>query len=510
MLPSRSKKNAYLPCCHHFSSQQPFSFFKKKNYLLRPALLSCSAADSFFKKAAGITILLMMVTGLFSFPADISAQQQALPEAGLGLSEAVAIVLKESPLSRIAEADVLAADYGKKAARSEFLPKLKVDFNYTVLDEAPGMDFFEGEPDPANPWSLLPPMEVVSTRQMTAQGTLEQPLFTGFALLSQYRIAGLGQQEASIKQRMVQQELILQTHEAYFRVLVTEKYLDVAEQAVTQLEAHAEVSRQFYESGMIPKNDLLKALVQIADAKRKRIEAGHQLDLARSRFNTLLRWEIDRPFKLKETLVFRPYNQSLKDCIRIAREHHPELLLADLSIKKADKGITLARSSLYPSIFFAGGVRHEDGTFSEDDYALSATLHVEWALWEWGGNYYKIQQRLAQRLQTKMNHAQKIDSIHLQVREAYLSLKEWQEALDVAQASIEQAEENYRITEEQFKENITTSTEVLDAQTLLGQAQVNYYSALSNYNTAVARLERVMGVLKAPLKDVEAGPQGEG
>jgi len=129
---------------------------------------------------------------------------------------------------------------------------------------------------------------------------------------------------------------------------------------------------------------------------------------------------------------------------------------------------------------------------------LSATLHAEWALWEWGSNFYKVKESKSQLLMAKAQYANQVDMIKLQVQRAYLEIEEWRQAIEVAKTSIEQAKENYRITEEQYKESITTSTEVLDAQTLLDQSQVNYYSALSNYNIAIARLERAMGILTIP------------
>jgi outer membrane protein TolC len=237
----------------------------------------------------------------------------------------------------------------------------------------------------------------------------------------------------------------------------------------------------------------------MADIKRKRIEAAHSMDLARSRFRILLRLEDDEaPLLLTEELAWSPYERSLEECIALALGHHPGILLTQLAADKAERAVTLARSGFFPRVALVGALDHEEGGFVETEHRLSATVHADWTVWEWGSNYYKVQQNRSALLVARARNTQQVDAVKLQVRAAYLGLKEWQESIEVARASIEQAEENYRITVEQYNANVTTSTEVLDAQTLQAQAKVNYYTALSNYNVALARLQKAMGVLQKP------------
>jgi outer membrane protein len=85
------------------------------------------------------------------------------------------------------------------------------------------------------------------------------------------------------------------------------------------------------------------------------------------------------------------------------------------------------------------------------------------------------------------------DLIRLEVKEAYLSLREAEKNFTVADQSIKQAEENFRISEFRYREQVATSLEVLDAQTLLTQAKNNIFQALYAYNLAHSRLMRAMG-----------------
>jgi len=394
-------------------------------------------------------------------------------------------------MSAVADTGVTAAEQGKRSARGEFLPKLKTRFDFSYTPDVP-----EAEITTPLGTQTFP---VGSEEAIKSQTTLEQPLFTGRALVSQYRLAELDRQGASEDRRRIRQGLILQTVEAYYGVLVAEKFLDVAEQAVTQLESHTEVARQFFDNGMIPKNDLLKSLVTLAEAQLKRIEASHALDLAWSGLRILLREGSEQgPIKLTEELSWKPYEKSLEECIELAMQHRPEILQSQLEVQKGLKNVSLARSGYFPTLSLVGSLLHEEGGFVDSGARLSATLHADWTVWEWGSNHYKVSQSKSQVLMAQAKERQTLDSVTLEVQSAFLKLHEWRESIDVAKTSIEQAEENYRITVEQYNENMTTSTEVLDAQTLQARAQVNYYNALSNYNIALARLEKAMGTLENP------------
>jgi len=87
------------------------------------------------------------------------------------------------------------------------------------------------------------------------------------------------------------------------------------------------------------------------------------------------------------------------------------------------------------------------------------------------------------------------DNIRLEVKDAYLLLREAEKNIQVTRTAIAQAEENFRINEERYKQQVATSTDVLDAQTLLTRARSNYFNALSDYNISWAKLERAMGIM---------------
>jgi outer membrane protein TolC len=122
---------------------------------------------------------------------------------------------------------------------------------------------------------------------------------------------------------------------------------------------------------------------------------------------------------------------------------------------------------------------------------------ANWNIWEWGRTAYNVGATRSREKQVKNTLENVKDRIALEVKNAFLLLKEAEKHIMVAQVAIEQAEENFRMNEERFREHVATSTDVIDAQTLLTKTKSDYYNALSEYNIALARLERAMGVIYA-------------
>ena len=103
--------------------------------------------------------------------------------------------------------------------------------------------------------------------------SFSQPVFTGFALINQYKIASLGLDVAEISEKLTRQDVILDAKNAYFSILKSQKLVAVAEETVKQVTAQKNVAENMYQVGMSPLNDLLQSQVQFANNKQQLITA---------------------------------------------------------------------------------------------------------------------------------------------------------------------------------------------------------------------------------------------
>jgi outer membrane protein TolC len=384
-----------------------------------------------------------------------------------------------------AKEGVGAADATKKKQFTEFLPKLSANYLYTRADEETAVDGF-----------VINPKDI---HQFTA--TVSQPIFSGFSRWTQYEISALGLDIATLLEQETRQDLILEVKKAYFEVLQKEKLERVAQQAVTQLAAQAKVSRNFYDVGMVPKNDFLQAEVELANAEQDLVVAKNDVQLARSRFNTALRRPVDAPFTAEDALTYEVFTRTYEDCVETALRQRTEMQIADLEVQTAERQVKLTKAGYYPSIdvqanYYKRGddpaLDGGEGIYKDEEWNVLAT--ASWTFWEWGKTRYGTQEKLRRLSQARLNRIGIEDNIRQQVKGAYLSVKAAENAILTVEKAVEQAEENYRMNQERYKEQVATSTDVLDAQTLLTRTQTNYFNALSAFNVAKAGLHWAMGL----------------
>jgi len=382
----------------------------------------------------------------------------------------------------------------KKQARADFFPKLSTSYGYTRLSEAPTIDLALPLPVPGG--GRFP----VGTRDNYQwKGTITQPLFTGFALLSSYDLAKLGIDQARLEVELEKLDLALRVKEAYFGILKAEKALGVAREAVASLKSHVKVAQNFYDVGMIPVNELLKAEVELSNARHDLVRAQNGVHLARASFNTVLSRPIDAPVKVQDILVYRDVGGTLGEYLDKALENRPEIKTVDLAIAQVDQQIRLTKSKNYPEIAFTYNYIKEgddmgvSGDAYHDASHWEATVGLSWTFWEWGKTHYAVKEKESLKKQLLHQKQALEDTIRLDVKNALLDLDLARKDIPTTKMAVEQAEENLRVSEERYKVQATTSTEVLDAQTLLTRARSNYYDALYNHNLAKARLKRAVG-----------------
>ena len=416
----------------------------------------------------------------------------------LTLEESIKIALENSLSVYSAKEEIKAKEFEELSAKADFFPKLSTSYTYTRLDN----DTVNDAKYTTYAYPSFSPREVspLDTNSYQFNITATQPLFTGWRLTILRDLASLGVNTAKIQKEAVIQGLILNVKEAYFGILKTEKLKKVARQSVELLEAQLRVSQDFYDEGIIAKNNLLQTEVQMAQARQDMITATNRVEIAKSFFNTLLRRGLNQEVTVKDILDYNPVELILDQCTERAELNRTEIKEVALNIRSAEKNVDLTKSKHYPLLTLIGNYQREaddillDSSPGEDPDNWTIRLKGEWTFWEWRKKRHDVAAARAKLAKANYILREIKDNIQLEVKEAYLSLREAEKNIQVAKKAVVQAEENFRMNEERYKQQVATSTDVLDALTLLTQARTNYFNALSEHNIAWAKLERAMGI----------------
>jgi len=412
------------------------------------------------------------------------------PQKPLTLEESIKIAMERSLTLHSAVVGVVGSEFRRKEAITNFLPLWTGQYGWTLYNTPVSIGVVQA----AIPGAITP-----TSKDIYNFGTtLNQPIFTGGFNLANYRFAKLGVDLSKETLETAKRDLVLQVRVGYFTILRAEKFLAVAEQQVKNFEAQLEVTKAFFDVGIVPKNDVLLAEVNLANARQQLVKAGNDLATAKASFNILLRREVNTPFSVVDILAYKAFPLSFEQSLDEALRLRPEIKTAQLNIDQAKENVKIARSGYFPTISLAGNY-----TRFSDEFDVSGGLKFSdrwtvqalatFTLWNWGNTAFKVGENKVKVTQAEDSKTQLIESITLEVKDDYLNLLTAEKNINVTEKAIEQAEENLRMNEERYKYQVATQTDVVNAVTLLAQARTNYYGALSDFNVAKAQLERGMG-----------------
>lgn len=436
------------------------------------------------------SIQFLITFGLIIFWPLLNFAQQA--DQKFTLYQTIDAALKANLEFQRSKEDVIAAEAVKKSRMTEFFPTLNAKYRYinrnnpTTQSLGTGVGTLDVVVNPDEEYNFIT--------------SFSQPIFTGFALINQYKIASLGLDVAEFSEKLTRQDVILDAKNAYYSILRAQKLVDVAEDTVRQITSQKEVAENMYQVGMSPLNDLLQSQVQLANAKQELITAQNNLEITRSQFNTLLRRPVNDTVTIAEILDYTPFDKDIDYCLAEAKSNRLEIEVAALDVEIAERDYKLTQRDYFPSVNLTGTYTRrgtdwdvDGGEGIGDSRFWDIQAVADWDFWEWGRTRYGVKERLSRLSQAKLREQELLDNIALEVKQAYLRTKESERNIVTIEKAIEQAKENLRITEERFKEQVSTSTDVLVAQTLLTQTMTNYYTALYDFKIAKAVLYRAMG-----------------
>lgn len=443
-----------------------------------------------FKKGNGhlyarfFRLAILLLCGMLQLP-TVQAQESGRK---MTLVDAVDIALSANLELQKSRKEIEAAEATKNAQRTFFLPTFNATYQAVRTDQQVQLGA-----------AISGLGQLRSEYNLTAG--FSQPLFQGFALINQYRIADLGLDVAQLNRKLSRLEVIFLAKEAYFQVLKTEKLRQVAADSVKVLESQVEVARNFYEVGMTPLNDLLQTQVELANSRQELIVAQNNLEVAESQFNIVLQRPVNEPVRLLDIQIFTPLAQELDYYLAEAEKHRLEIRVADLQIQIAEKELGLARKDFYPTVSLEGNyfkrstkwdLEAQEDILDPDGWSITGV--ATWDFWQWGRTSFGEREKRSRLSQSKISRDQALFQIRLEVERSYLKARESERNIVTIETAIEQAKENMRITEERYKEQAATSTDILIAQNLLFRTQTNFFNALYDFKIAEAFLQKAIGL----------------
>jgi outer membrane protein len=413
------------------------------------------------------------------------------PTQPISLADAVNLALTQNPNIRRAQKDLEASQGVVIQTRAIAVPKLRITGDYDAKQKS-NVDVIS-----TNGFNLG------SDQNWDAQIRVVQSLYEGGRIASSLRVAKLTKEQAMLNYQTAVADTVLDVQVRYFDVLVAEQQIIVQEASVELLSRELEDTNRRFNAGTLPRFNVLRAEVELANAQPKLIRARNAFRIAKNNLANLLGFNIpkealeDIPLKLSGRLEAIPYAMELQRAIALALEKRSELgaLRKARSLRKED--IVNARATYKPSLQAYAGYEGRNSILQPD---LNTDLHgwiagvqLSWDIFDGGLAYGKIKQAHALHEKAEVDLEDAGRRIELEVRTAFSNFREADELLKSQEKVVEEGEEALRLAKARNEAGTATQLDVLSAQTALTEARTTQVQALHDYAVARARLERAVG-----------------
>lgn len=342
------------------------------------------------------------------------------------------------------------------------------------------------------------------TRNMFAGAlTITQPLYMGGKIRAYNEITDYAKQIAEEKHRGGAQEVVLEVDEAYWRVVSLANKKKLAESYVNLLKHLDDDMQKMIKEGVATKANGLTVSVKLNEAEMTLTKVDNGLTLSRMLLCQLCGMPIESNFTLedeqKEQLA--PVKNNAVFDMNQAYVNRPELRSLELATKIYDKKIQIARSEFLPQVVLTGNYMLTNpsvynGFEKKFKGMFNVGVMVSAPLFEWGENKYKIRAAKSEAAIAKYELEEAKEKIELQVNQQSFRVKEAEKTLARARKNCESADENMKTANAGFKEGVIPTSDLLAAQTAWVSAHSEVIDAEINARLTQVYLKKSLGTLE--------------
>ena len=321
------------------------------------------------------------------------------------------------------------------------------------------------------------------------------PLYSGGANEAQIRAGEIGAHAARLTTERAREDLKYEVIIAYWDAVEAAKKVEVQRDTVDKYDAHLKNVTALYDAGAQAKIDVLRSSVELSNVRQELISAENSYEVNLATLRNLLNISRTEPLTLTTKVVYQPFEKPMEDCISYAYRNRLDLTVERAKLRQCELAIESARAGYRPSVSLTLGTglssqfRPRHDTSSD----VSASVGVSWNIFDSGVTRGAIEEAEAERDIALLNVQKAEETIDLNLRKAYLNMREAEKRFISKGDAVAQAREDYHIANERYRAGEGILLDIIDAQNALASAETNEISARYDYARYRAQVENLMG-----------------
>ena len=259
-----------------------------------------------------------------------------------------------------------------------------------------------------------------------------QNIFDGGRNIAALRSAGVTKKQSIAIYQTAVADTLLEVRLAYYSVRLAAQQVVVREASVKLLEKEREDQQHRLDAGTVPKFNLLRAEVAVANERPPLIQARNGYRISKNNLANLLGYDLPReiwddiPLNLTDGFNTAPLEVNLPDVIQQALQKRTELEALRRTVDLQKLGVVNARSGYQPVVSVFAGYNWFNSSFSTELTdrldGWNAGAQLQWNIFDGAATYGRVKQAKAQLAKSKTELTDQQRQIELGVRTAYSDL----------------------------------------------------------------------------------------
>lgn len=388
------------------------------------------------------------------------------PAAAQNLIDELQSLVESHPQIRSKEKSVSSAEEGIRAARSGYLPTVKLtgDSGPEYVD-SPARRQTEGH-------------RYYKGRETTGL-VVTQRLFDGFATDAQVEAAKVSHEISDADLRATRQNAILEGTLAYIDVLRQIRLIQLARDNERKIQEQLNLEDERVQKGSGIASDVLAAKQRLQVAKERRVNFEGNFEAAVAKYAQVFGHAPDVAALADPPVPAALIPPQLEDAVRSAQDDNPTLQTASKTISLTSERQRVAEAGYYPNIDLVGRANYENDKNAEigvrRDWSLLVT--ATWELFSGFKTDAQVAQASYDHAASKDNQLYASRKVTETVKIAWHKLKTARERISLLENAAVLAEEVWAAQKKRRDAGKATVQDVLDEETRINDARINFTSA---------------------------------
>lgn len=421
----------------------------------------------------------------------------------ISLADCKQKALEHNQTIKSKEAAYKSCEASVELSKRASLPNFDLTAGYTYLNDPAQMVIpgFELPTIEGIPSGIFYPGGVTSLtyhNTYNANIAMSLPIYLGGKLAEAKNIAASALEMAQSDVALSKTDVVFSIEQQYWSLVSLLEQDKVTEKTIAFLKDVVNDMNNRYTFGVVTKNEVLKAKVELNNAKLLQITIADNITLAKMALNQSIGAEINNPLNIADTSIQISVNlDNIEYNVdNLLKRQEIKILNKQLEINESEEQI--ARADFRPELVsFANYTLQNPDHLAKDESELTWTAGVSLSIpvFHWGERKLKITQAKMIQESTIQDLDRIEELITLEIQQSIFRLRESFAKLEFTSEALEQAEENLSLESNRLQEEVATTTDLLNAQSQWQKAHADYIAAKADVKINEAQYYKSIGEL---------------